>query len=49
MVPAPIEVTPPPKRSRLAPATLVLLNLITLGLAAVALYRTFPRPPWPWH
>jgi holo-[acyl-carrier protein] synthase len=51
-VPAPIEVAPPapsPKRSRLVPATLVLLNLITLGLAAVALYRTFPGLYWPWH
>jgi hypothetical protein len=28
----------PPKRSRLIPATLVLLNLIVLGLAATALY-----------
>ena len=50
MVPAPLEVappTPPPKRSRLVPATLVLLNLITLGLAATALYRTFPGLRWP--
>jgi hypothetical protein len=49
MVPAPLEVAPPPKRSKLVPATLVLLNLITLGLAAVALYRTFPGLAWPWH
>jgi holo-[acyl-carrier protein] synthase len=52
MVPAPLEVAPPaspPKRSRLVPATLVFLNLITLGLAASALYRTFPGLHWPWH
>lgn len=45
--PAPIPVEAPPlaaptRRSKLVPAALILLNLIALGLAALALYRTFP-------